>query len=66
MYTLNTIAPKDVTRLLVLLYKRYKAGAVSEAQAKSEAALLHSVLRAIETTELEARIDAIEQKVKDQ
>lgn len=65
MYTPATIAPQDITRLLVLLYKRYKAGAISEAQAKSEAALLQSVLKAIETTELEARIEAIERKIRE-
>lgn len=65
MYTPTTIAPQDITRLLVLLYKRYKAGAISEAQAKSEAALLQSVLKAIETTELEARIKAIERKIRE-
>jgi len=65
MYTPTTIAPQDITRLLVLLYKRYKAGAISETQAKSEAALLQSVLRAIETTELEARIEAIERKIRE-
>jgi hypothetical protein len=65
MYTPTTIAPQDITRLLVLLYKRYKAGAISEAQAKSEAALLQSVLKAIETTELEARIEAIERKIRE-
>ena len=65
MYTPTTIAPQDITRLLVLLYKRYKAGAISEAQAKNEAALLQSVLKAIETTELEARIEAIERKIRE-
>jgi len=65
MYTHATIAAQDITRLLVLLYKRYKAGAISEAQAKSEAALLQSVLKAIETTELEARIEAIERKIRE-
>ena len=65
MYTPTTIAPQDITRLLVLLYKRYKAGAISEAQAKSKAALLQSVLKAIETTELEARIEAIERKIRE-
>lgn len=65
MYTPTTIAAQDITRLLVLLYKRYKAGAISEAQAKSEAALLQSVLKAIETTELEARIEAIERKIRE-
>lgn len=65
MYTPTTIAPQDITRLLVLLYKRYKAGAINEAQAKSEAALLQSVLKAIETTELEARIEAIERKIRE-
>jgi hypothetical protein len=64
MYTPTTIAPQDITRLLVLLYKRFKAGCISEQQAKSEAALLQSVLRAIETTELETRIEAIEQKIR--
>lgn len=58
------IQAKDVKRLLLRAYKRYQTGAITEAQAAKEAYLLNSVLKAIEITELEARVEALEDLTK--
>jgi len=54
------IEAKDVKRLLLRVYRRYQGGAITEAQAQKETYLLNSVLRAIETTDLEDRLQNIE------
>lgn len=54
------IEAKDVKRLLLRVYRRYQGGAITEAQAQRETYLLNSVLRAIETTDLEERLQNIE------
>jgi hypothetical protein len=54
---------KDVKRLLLRVYKRYQGGTISEAQATKETSLLNSILRAIEVTDFEKRIDKIETKL---
>uniref|UniRef100_UPI0040488557 hypothetical protein n=1 Tax=Algoriphagus sp. TaxID=1872435 RepID=UPI0040488557 len=56
------IKAKDIKRLLLRVYRRYQSGAISEAQATKETSLLNSILKAIEVTEFEKRIDAVENK----
>ncbi len=56
----ETIKAQDVKRLLLRVYKRYQGGAITESQAHKEAYLLNSVLRAIEATDLETRLEKIE------
>jgi len=51
---------KDVVERLQSVLTRYNAGQVNEAQAKQEQAILQSMLKAIEQTELEARLEKIE------
>lgn len=58
------IEAKDVKRLLLRVYRRYQGGAITEAQAQKETYLLNSVLRAIETTDLEERLQNIENTLK--
>jgi len=58
------IEAKDVKRLLLRVYRRYQSGAITEAQAHKETYLLNSVLRAIETTDLEDRLQLIENTLK--
>lgn len=61
MYTeKQEIQAKDIKRLLLRVYKRYQGGAITEAQAYKETYLLNSVLKAIEVTDLEARLQSIE------
>ena len=56
----NIIKAEDVKRLLLRVYRRYQGGAITETQAHKEAYLLNSVLKAIEATDLETRLEKIE------
>ena len=65
MITTNReIEAKDVKRLMLRVYKRYSRGAITEAQAYKETYLLNSVLKAIEVTDLEERLQNIENTLK--
>ena len=54
------IKAKDIKTLLLKVYKRYLKGDITEAQAGKEAYLLNSVLKAIEITDLEERVENLE------
>jgi hypothetical protein len=54
------ITAKDAKRLLVRLYARYRKGEVTEAEASREAFLLNSIVKAIEVTDMENRLEKIE------
>jgi len=65
MFTETTeIQAKDVKRLLLRVYKRYQSGTITEAQAYKESYLLNSVLKAIELTDMETRLQNIENLLK--
>ena len=64
MITDREIEAKDVKRLLLRVYRRYQSGAITEAQAYKETYLLNSVLKAIEVTDLEERLQNIENTLK--
>jgi hypothetical protein len=66
MITDKEIEAKDIKRLLLRVYRRYQSGAITEAQAYKETYLLNSVLKAIETTELETRLQNIENILKNE
>ena len=55
---------KDIAEQLQSVLERYKAGQIDEAQARQEQTILQSMLKAIEQTELEARLEKIEAVVK--
>ena len=57
------IKAKDIKRLLLRVYIRYQGGTISEAQATKETSLLNSILKAIEVTDFEKRIDKVETKL---
>ena len=57
---IKEIQAKDVKRLLLRTYRKYQSGDITEAQAQKEAYLLNSILKAIEITDLEGRLDNIE------
>ncbi len=65
MITDKQIEAKDIKRLLLRVYRRYNTGAITEAQAYKETYLLNSVLKAIEVTDLEQRLQAIELNLKE-
>ena len=60
MITDKEIEAKDIKRLLLRVYRRYNSGAITEAQAYKETYLLNSVLKAIEVTDLEERLQNLE------
>ena len=60
MITDREIEAKDVKRLLLRVYRRYSSGGITEAQAYKETYLLNSVLKAIEVTDLEDRLQRLE------
>lgn len=64
MITDKEIEAKDIKRLLLKVYRRYNTGAITEAQAYKETYLLNSVLKAIEVTDLEERLQNIENTLK--
>lgn len=64
MITHKEIEAKDIKRLLLRVYRRYNSGAITEAQAYKETYLLNSVLKAIEVTDLEERLQNIENTLK--
>lgn len=64
MVTGKKIEAKDIKRLLLRVYRRYNSGAITEAQAYKETYLLNSVLKAIEVTDLEERLQRIENTLK--
>jgi len=57
---ITDIKAKDIKRLLLRVYRRYNTGAITEAQAYKETYLLNSVLKAIELTNVEERLNSIE------
>jgi len=61
---ITEIQAKDIKRLLLRVYRRYNSGAITEAQAYKETYLLNSVLKAIEVTDLEERLQNIENTLK--
>lgn len=65
MITEKQIEAKDVKRLLLRVYRRYNSGAITEAQAYKETYLLNTVLKAIEVTDLEERLQTLEAMLKD-
>lgn len=64
MITEKQIEAKDIKRLLLRVYRRYNSGAITEAKAYKETYLLNSVLKAIEVTDLEERLQNIENTLK--
>jgi len=59
------IEAKDIKRLLLRVYRRYNSGSITDAQAYKETYLLNSVLKAIEVTDIEQRLQAIELNLKE-
>lgn len=65
MFTKYTdITAKDVKRLLLRVYKRLQKGELSPEQAQKETHILNAILKAIEVTDLELRLQEIENILK--
>ena len=55
---------RDITERLQSVLTRYRTGEINESQAKQQQAILQAMLRAIEQTELEARLEKLEAVLK--
>jgi len=64
MITKKEIKATDVKRLLLSVYKRYQSGAITETKAQKETYLLNSVLKAIEVTDIEERLQKLEDNLQ--
>jgi len=60
------IEAKDIKRLLLRVYKKYQSGEITETKAYKEAYILNSVLKAIEVTDMEERLQRIEILMRDE
>jgi len=56
----SKIKASDVKRLLLRIYKRYQGGEITDGKAYREAFVLNSILKAIEISDLEQRLQDIE------
>ncbi len=54
---------KEIKKLMLLSYKRYQSGAISERQAYRENTMLTNILRAVEASSQEARLEAVERAI---
>jgi len=65
MFTNKTdITAKDIKRLLLGVYKRYRAGEITEQTAYKESSILNSITKAIEVTDMEERLQSIEEALR--
>lgn len=61
MATEKGYSAKDIKKLMLLSYKKYQNGTLSEIQAYRQNTMLANILKAIEASEQEERIEALEQ-----
>lgn len=61
MTTSSGYSAKEIKRLMLLSYKKYQNGTLSEIQAYRQNTMLANILKAIEASEQEERIEALEQ-----
>lgn len=54
---------KEIKKLMLLSYKKYQSGTISETQAYRENTMLANILKAIEASEQEERIEALERAI---
>lgn len=57
---MNSFKASDIKHLLLKTYIRYKKGEISDSTAYKEAFLLNTILKAIQITDLERKLETIE------
>ncbi len=57
----NTYSAKGIKKLMLLSFKKYQEGLIGETQAYRENTMLANILRAIESTEQEERLERLEE-----
>jgi hypothetical protein len=55
------IKATEIKKLLLVVYRRYTNGTITEAQAIRETTILNSVLKAIEVVDIDNRLEKVEQ-----
>lgn len=60
----NNLKANDIKTLLFRTYLRYQKGEISDSAAYKEAYLLNSMLKAIQVTDLETKLENIENILK--
>ncbi len=58
------VTSADIQKLMLRNYRRYSSGVITEAQAYKENALLGNILKAIEASQTEKRLEDIEEMLK--
>jgi hypothetical protein len=58
------VTSADIQKLMLRNYRRYSSGVITEAQAYKENALLGNILKAIEASQTEKRLEDIEEILK--
>ena len=58
------ITSKDIKRLMLDVYRRYRAREINEPQATKEAALLTTCLKTMEVADLEEKLNSISSALK--
>jgi hypothetical protein len=60
----NELTASDIKKLMIRNYRRYSEGEITENKAYKENALLTSILKAIEVSETQDRLRAIEETLR--
>lgn len=60
----DKVTASAVKRLMLRSYQRYLNGTISESQAYRENTMLANIIRAIETSEQEERLSALEEALR--
>ena len=63
---MTDIKAQDIKKLLLIVYKKYYNGNINERKAHIETYLLNSILKAIEVTDIEQRLQNIENLIKNE
>lgn len=64
MPTSGNFAAKEIKKLMLLSYKKYQEGTISEQQAYRENTMLANILKATEASEQEERLERLEETLR--
>lgn len=64
MNTSKGLSAKEIKRLMLLSYRKYQEGTISETQAYRENTMLANILRATEASDQEERLAQLEEVIR--
>ncbi len=64
MPTSGNFSAKEIKKLMLLSYKKYQEGTISEQQAYRENTMLANILKAAEASEQEERLERLEETLR--